>query len=71
MALIPFLSGGTANPGALLAHVLYHQCHLGSSLTAPDADERLAAGSPCEGSTIDKAQAALLKAIRAQYLSGP
>jgi hypothetical protein len=55
----------------LLAQILYHQCHLGSTLTAPDADERLAAGSPSEGGDIDEAQAALLKAIRAQYLSGP
>jgi hypothetical protein len=52
----------------LLAEVLYHQMHLGSTLTAPDADERLAAGSPSDGGDIDKAQAALLKAIRAQYL---
>jgi hypothetical protein len=54
----------------LLAQVLYHQCHGGSTLTSPDADERLAEGPRSYGGPIDKAQAALLKAIRAQYLGG-
>jgi hypothetical protein len=51
----------------LLAEILYYVSHMGR-LTAPDADERLAAGAPTYGDDIDKAQAALLKAIRAQYL---
>jgi len=55
----------------LLAEVFYHQMHGDSSLTAPDADDRLAAGSPSYGGPIDEAQAALLKAIREQFLSGP
>jgi hypothetical protein len=53
----------------LLAQVLYHQCHPGSTLTASDADQRLEEGPASEGGTINKAQAALLKAIRAQCLS--
>src|SRR5262245_58656980 len=56
----------TADIG-LLAEVLYFRCH-GGSLTAPDADDHLARGAPHYGDDIDKAQAALLKAIRAQYL---
>jgi hypothetical protein len=55
----------------LLAQVLYHQCHNGCSLTASDADEHMEQGPARCGGTVDKAQAALLKAIRAQYLSGP
>jgi hypothetical protein len=54
----------------LLAQVLYHQCHNGSTLTASDADEQMEQGPASCGGSIDKAQAALLKAIRAQCLSG-
>jgi hypothetical protein len=54
----------------LLAEVLYHQCHNGSTLTASNADQHMEHGPASCGDPIDKAQAALLKAIRAQYLSG-
>jgi hypothetical protein len=55
----------------LLAQVLYHECWGGRTLTAADADQWMGQGPESEGGTVDKAQAALLKAIRAQYLSGP
>jgi hypothetical protein len=53
----------------LLAEVLYHQCHNGSTLTASDADEHMEEGPASCGGPVDAAQAALLKAIRAQYLA--
>jgi hypothetical protein len=48
----------------LIAQVLFHQSH-GGRLTASDADQRMEEGPVSEGGTVDKAQAALLKAIRA------
>jgi len=40
----------------------------GTTLTAADADEHMKQGPLADGGPIDLAQAALLKAIRAQYL---
>src|SRR5262249_26861695 len=55
----------------LLAQALYHECYGGNTLTAADADQCLEQGPVSEGGPIDKAETALLKAIRAQYLLGP